>query len=135
MSNEELECIEVIYNKDIEDFINFPDKLYKKINMQNQKLERAILLREHILSSNFYITPYIVRQNDNVVARAILTVYPQDGTGYIGFFESENNKDAVELLFNTIINKAKFLGRVLLVGPVDCSFWIKYIIKIPFKIF
>ncbi len=122
---------EVKSNKDRLDFISLPDKLYdKKYNTQNKNIEKQILNGTHPLSKDFSITAYIVREDNEVVTRGILTIYPNDDTGYIGFFESINNEYTVKLLINAIKNKCRKLGLSCLVGPVDCSFWIKYRFKV-----
>lgn len=125
-------CRLVENDRDKEFFISLPKKLYnKKYLTQNVKTERKILNNEHPLSIDFDIYPFIVLDEDEqILSRSILTVYPNDNIGYVGYFESVDNIDSVSCLFEVIKKKAIELGLVKLVGPVDCSIWIKYRFKI-----
>lgn len=124
----------VIFTSDdtqqIEDFLALPKRLYdKKELMQNESEERAILTGTHVLSHSFTITPLLIYDGKKAVSRAIVTVYPDDDTAYLGFFESENDHAAAKLLFDTALQIAKEKNRNRIVGPVDASFWIKYRLK------
>lgn len=125
-------CVEVEYSEDKEKFLSLPKKLYdKEFLTQDWKTEMQILNHCHPLSEDFTIYPYIVvREDDNIVARAILTVYVGDKSGYVGFFESVQSQEIVNCLLDKISEKAKELGLERLIGPLDCSFWIKYRFKI-----
>ena len=113
-------------------FLSLPKKLYSEgFLTQDWKTEMQILNKCHVLSDEFMIYPYIVvTDKDNVVARAILTVYPNDEIGYVGFFESVQSQEIVNCLLDKIVDKAESLGLNKLVGPLDSSFWIKYRFKI-----
>lgn len=125
-------CLEVVSKEHQELFLSLPKLLYKKEYLtQNRKVERDILNGKHCLSSDFDIYPFIVVNGENeILSRCILTVYPNDNVGYVGFFESYYNKFAVTRLFEEVRRKAEGLGLTKLVGPVDCSFWIKYRFKV-----
>ena len=127
-----MNCIEVEYSEDKERFLGLPKKLYdKNFLTQDLKTETQILNNSHPLSSDFIVYPYIVlREDKSVLARAVLTVYPNESVGYIGFFECIDSQKAADLLLNTIKNKAMELCLVKLIGPLDSSFWIKYRFKI-----
>lgn len=65
--------------KHIQDFLALPGRIYVKEElMQNEKEERAILKGTHILSHYFTITPILVYEDEKVVSRGIITVYPED---------------------------------------------------------
>ena len=116
--------------KHIKDFLALPKQLYDSRElMQNEKEERAILTRTHVLSHYFTVTPILVYADKKAVSRGILTVYPEDKVAYLGFFESKNNSAAAGLLFQTAFEMVKNMGLKRIVGPVDCSFWIKYRLK------
>ena len=125
-------CVEVECSEDKEKFLTLPKKLYEKDFLtQDWKTEMQILNKCHILSNDFVVYPYIVlTEKDNVVARAILTVYPKDSVGYVGFFESVQSQEITNCLLDKIVEKAKSLGLEKLVGPLDASFWIKYRFKV-----
>lgn len=115
----------------IRDFLSLPKRIYVKEElMQNEKEERAILRGRHILSHYFTITPILVYEDDKAVSRGIVTVYPGDEYAFFGFFESRDNSAAAGLLFHTASGLARDMGLKGIVGPVDCSFWIRYRLKI-----
>ncbi len=114
----------------IRDFLALPGRIYGSEElMQNEKEERAILKGTHVLSHYFTATPILVYADGKAASRGILTVYPGDETAYLGFFESENNSAAAGLLFHTAFGLARDMGMKRIVGPVNCSFWIKYRLK------
>lgn len=114
----------------IQDFLALPKRIYVKEElMQNEKEERAILRGTHVLSHYFTATPILVYEDDRAVSRVIVTVYPEDDVAYLGFFESKDNSAAAGLLFHTAVGLVRDMGLKGIVGPVDCSFWIKYRLK------
>lgn len=116
----------------IENFIKLPKKIYDKAYLtQDAKTERLLLSGKHILSSDFEIYPFIVvDENDKVVSRCLLTYYPDDEKGYVGFYESIDSESASAMLFCGVEKKAIEDGKKSLIGPIDASFWIKYRLKI-----
>lgn len=59
--------------KYINDFLSLPIKLYsKKDIMQNEEVERNILLEKHILSKYFNVNKILI-YNENVVVRKMYT--------------------------------------------------------------
>lgn len=114
----------------VNDFLSLPRRLYAKNElMQNESEERAILTGTHVLSHSFTITPLLVYEGKKAVSRAIITIYPDEDTAYLGFFESENNPAAAKQLFDTAVQIAREQNRKRITGPVDASFWIRYRLK------
>lgn len=120
--------------KYINDFISLPGKLYDKRTItQNIKDEIKILKGTHSLSKYFNLIKYLCYDEaENVIARAIVTIYPEKNQkeAYIGFFESYDNIDAVKKMFNTIEKDLKKQSIKKIIGPVNSSFWIGYRLKI-----
>ena len=116
--------------------MKLPKLLYaEKNNVQNEKDEKKILLGTHHLCKYFNLEKYLCYdENNNLISRAIVTVYPNKREAYIGFFESFDNKDAVKQLFYEIERDLKNLSINKIIGPVDASFWIKYRLKIDKKV-
>lgn len=113
------------------DFIALPKRLYSAHERtQSPDTELALLQGTHVLSRYFSVTPILVYRSGTAVSRAALTVYPDDSSAYLGFFESENDPEAAALLFKTAERVAKEKGCSEIIGPVDCSFWIKYRLKL-----
>lgn len=114
----------------IRDFLALPGRIYVKEElMQNEKEERAILKGTHVLSHYFTATPILVYEDERAVSRGIVTVYPGDEVACLGFFESKDNSAAAGLLFHTVFGLVRDMGLKGIVGPVDCSFWIRYRLK------
>ncbi len=112
------------------DFLALPKRIYSARElMQSPEEEFALLNGTHALSRYFTVIPILIYCENRAVSRAVITLYPNDSTAYIGFFESENDSDAAALLFKTAEEIAEKNGRERLTGPVDCSFWIKYRLK------
>lgn len=116
----------------IRKFLELPDKLYsRKEIMQKPEEERQILTGTHILSHYFTVFPFLVLdEKDTPVSRALLTVYPDDTDAFLGFFESENNEEAVSLLLQKAEETARAQRCCRIVGPVDTSFFIRYRFKV-----
>ena len=112
---------EVIYGKNqsvYTDFLALPCKLYQKNDLtQDYDTEYKLLSENHILSKYFKCTPFVViDKNAQIpVARCMLTYYPEDDVAYFGFFESVDDQKIVDLLLDTISEKAKKDGKVKLV--------------------
>lgn len=113
-------------------FLSLPKELYSREQQtQEPKTERQILEGKHPLSSNFSVWPYLaLDEHGQPAARCLLTFYPNDKTGYVGFFESEDSLEAASLVLDAAAEKAKELGLQRLVGPYNASFWIGYRFKI-----
>lgn len=125
----------VVFNSDdkkrMNDFLGLPKHIYGlRELMQNRTDEAALLGGTHILSKYFKVTPILVYRGKKAVSRAVVTIYPDDNTAYIGFFESENDSAAAKLLFDTAAQVAKENSAAEMTGPVDCSFWLRYRLKI-----
>lgn len=116
--------------KYIKDFISLPKKLYKKDNTENSKEIKQILEESHPLNKYFKLYKFLIYQDREVVGRFAFTVYPNDTTAYIGFFECINDDEVARYLFDIAQKFAKENKYEKIVGPVDSSFWLKYRLKI-----
>lgn len=98
----------------------------------DKKLERSILEGTHVLSKEFQVMPFIVIDADTekTVSRALVTLYANDELSYVGFFESIDEDEPVQMLMDEIAVYAKENGKKALAGPLDASFWIKYRFKL-----
>ena len=112
-------------------FLAFPKRLYPPERLaQDHETERQLLLGQHPLSVDFAVYPFLaLDENDQPAARCLLTLYPGDENGYIGFFESEDSAEAAQLVLDAAAAKAKLFGRSRLVGPYNASFWLGYRFK------
>ena len=74
-------------------FLELPGRLYTSRELtQNPEEERQILTGTHVLSHYFTVLPLLVlNDREEPVSRAVLTVYPEDPTACLGFFECEEN--------------------------------------------
>ncbi|PKM52659.1 MAG: hypothetical protein CVV02_00555 [Firmicutes bacterium HGW-Firmicutes-7] len=119
----------VLFNKEekyVNDFLALPMSLYSKENiMQNKEEERSLLLSQHPLSKYFVLYKMLVYEKDQVVARGILTLYPEDENGYFGFFEAKEG-DYATMLFTLAEKICRDKEIKKIIGPVSSSFWITY---------
>ena len=123
----------VLFNcekKYVKDFINFSKKIYKKDNTENSNELKSILLEKHPLCKYFKLYKFLIYEKKKVVGRFAITIYPNDDTAYIGFFECINNNEVAKFIFDTANKFAKENNYKRIVGPVDASFWLKYRLKI-----
>lgn len=115
-----------------EEFLNFPKSLYKGDPFYTTKTE-DISACEKL---------FVVKDNDKIIARAgliynqKLSRHSEEGWGegnisQIGFFEAENNIEAVKFLFNEIKKYAINKGYNYLIGPINGSTWKKYRVTLP----
>ncbi|MDR0851197.1 MAG: hypothetical protein LBN36_01750 [Clostridiales Family XIII bacterium] len=119
----------------VRDFLRLPGKLYKKnFATQNISVERALLSGEHILLKYFKIHKFVAYYQRRTVARWILTEYPACNGLFIGFFECADPKgcedDIAKGIFEYIESYAAENRFTMLAGPLDCSFWIGYRMKL-----
>ena len=115
----------------IKDFIALKKKLYtRKNNTESVSDITRILTETHPLSHYFKLDKFLVYDDGKVCGRFCFTKYEDDPVCYIGFYECVNRDDAAKFLFDNAARIASEMGYEKIVGPVDCSFWIKYRLKI-----
>lgn len=115
----------------VEAFLALPKNLYARNRItQNEQEERDLLCSKHILSKYFKLHKFLVYQGVKPVGRATLTIYPNDNTAYIGFFECIDNLKCAATLLGAVEKFTKSQHINCILGPVDASFWIKYRLKI-----
>lgn len=116
----------------LKEFLDLPKKLYtKKELMQDEAEEMALLAGNHILSKYFKVYPFIaIDERGKTAARCVLTAYPDRECAYIGYCESIDDENAFNSIFEATEELAKKLRYNSIVGSVDCSFWIRYRLKI-----
>lgn len=124
-------CLKVTTKKLQKLFIKLPSMIYSDDNLRDSKIEKQILNKTHPLSSEFEIFPYLVlNENKKPICRCILTYYPNDPIAYLGFFDSLDNKTAVQEMLFEIKQKAIADKKEKIVGPIDASIFINYRFKI-----
>jgi hypothetical protein len=113
------------------DFLSLPGRLYPpKACPRNRATEKELLEKSHVLSHYFELFVFTARRGNDAAARCALTIYPGDTTAYLGFFDSENDREAATALFEAVERFAMSRGLNHVVGPVDASFWLGYRLKI-----
>lgn len=122
--------VKKVTEKEYEDFLAFPSRIHtKKELMQKRSDEISLLKGTHTLSKYFSFTAFLCYRDKKVVARCAVTIYPEKEEAYLGFFDSENNIEAVKTMTEEAENFARKNGIKKLTGPVDASFWIGYRMK------
>ncbi|MBP1044429.1 hypothetical protein I6N95_25815 [Vagococcus sp. BWB3-3] len=116
----------------LNDFLSLPAKIYaSQWLVQNPTEERQLLTNRHILSHYFKLRKFLVyNQAQEVCGRCVITMYPEDQQAYLGFFECIEAFDCCQLLLDHVASECLKMGFKAVVGPVDCSFWIRYRLKI-----
>lgn len=115
-----------------EEFLKFPKDLYANDPFYTTKSE-DISACEKL---------FVVKDDDKVLARAGILYNPTltppltlgEGVAklaQIGFFEAENNFEAVKFLFEEIKSYAKSKCYDYLIGPINGSTWKKYRVTLP----
>lgn len=120
-------------SNNIQEFLDFPKELYKDdvfYTVKNEDVSSCEKL-------------FVVKNDDGkILARAALIYNPTliapktlgfvpEKIAQIGFFEAENNFEAVKFLFDEIKFYAKTQGYDYLIGPINGSTWKKYRITLP----
>ena len=122
--------VKKVTENDYEDFLDFPSHIHiKKELMQKRSDEIALLKGTHTLSKYFTFTAFLCYCDSKVVARCAVTIYTDKDEAYLGFFDSEDNIEAVKTIMEAAENFARENGIRKLTGPVDASFWIGYRMK------
>lgn len=115
--------------KYIKDFLSLGRELYGENCVQDDAMTKQVLMKQHPLSKYFSSFNFLVYREAKPVGRFVITFYDNDPAAYIGFYECEDNDETAKYLFDSAAEFAGENGRESLVGPVDCSFWIKYRLK------
>jgi hypothetical protein len=111
-------------------FLRLPSMLYGEDCPQDIKTEKQLLTNQHVLSSDIKVFPFIVVDDKNTpVCRCMMTYYDNDPNAYIGFFESQDDIEAVKKMLFYAERKAKKDGKISFVGPIDASIFINYRFK------
>ena len=110
----------------INSFIELPSKLYGEKSVQNKELELKLLKETHELSHYFDTYPLVVINDGVILARCIVTIYPDTDNAYIGFFECIEDYNVCRIILDAASCIAVENHRNTIVGPVNCSFWLGY---------
>ena len=117
--------------KYIKDFILLAETLYSgNDNMEAPSDIKKFLTGTHTLSKYFTLDKFLIYDNNKPVGRFAITVYPDDDTAYIGFYECFDDDNTAKFLFEEAEAFCRKKGYKKIVGPVDGSFWQKYRLKI-----
>lgn len=103
-------------NKD--DFLKFAKELYANDPFYTTKSE-DISACEKL---------FVIKEGDKILARA---GFIGGDTAMLGFFEAENDINAVKFLFDEVKKYAKSKGYNYLIGPINGSTWKKYRVTLP----
>ena len=93
--------VKKVTEDEYEDFLNFPSRIHPQNElMQKRSDEIALLKNTHTLSKYFSFTAFLCYLDGKVVARCAVTIYPYKEEAYLGFFDSENDIEAVRILIH-----------------------------------
>lgn len=115
--------------KYIKDFLSLARSLYSSDCTQDDRETKMLLLETHPLSDSFEIHKFLVYDNGIPAGRFVMTFYKNDANAYIGLYECVDDDKVASFIFRNAADFAKEKGYSSVIGPVDCSFWIKYRLK------
>ena len=81
--------------------------------------------------SDYWWEAFMVKNDDSVLAKGILTWRKGSSTGNLGFIDWQNNFAASEVLINSIMATGKRHGLKNIKTPVDLNLFVKYRIRLP----
>lgn len=123
-------CLTINNRATQEAFLKLPKTLYQDDCPQNISTEKQLLRGRHSISPDITISPFVVVGSDNEpICRCIMTYYGNDDVAYVGFFESQDDIEAVKKMFGYVERKAIRDGKTSLLGPIDASIYINYRFK------
>ena len=127
-----MECIQ--FDREphrIADFLSLPRMLYTaKENMEDEGSMKQLLMGTHVLSHYFRLDKFLIYDGERPVGRFAITVYPDDDTAYLGFYECIDDDAAAAFLLEQAVSFCRSRRYGQIIGPVDGSFWLKYRLKI-----
>jgi hypothetical protein len=123
-----------VSKKELNDFILFPYKLYKKI-LKNPSWPAPLRIDEKALFNRkkhpFYkhaeLQEFLAYKNDQVVGRIAGIIdshhhkYREEFVAYFGFFECINDKKAAFSLYDAVVSWATEKGMKKIIGPINLS--------------
>lgn len=126
-----IEVIPVKDDKDLKSFIELPYRLYKKSSYWVPPLRRDVYnlfdKKKYPFWEHAEREMFLVYRNKEIVGRVCAIVdynfieFWNEKTGYFGFFECEDDKEAAVALFNMVRNFHKEKGMTKFVGPFNPS--------------
>lgn len=111
-------------------FLSLPQLLYTQQEItQSYDDELSLLQGTHYLSHYVTCTPFVVIQNNQPVARCLVTEYPSDKVCYFGFFECIQDQAVFTCLMDAVEAFAMDKQYTTMEGPVDVALWLGYRFK------
>ena len=122
--------VEIIRNNiQLEDFIHLPYSIYKNNLNWIAPLDSVVRSTLDEKSNPYFrsakLNKFICYKNNEPVARAVSVINPAHWqkfgkkTAFFGFFESRNDKNAFQYLFDEIANSSRKNGAEYLEGPFN----------------
>ena len=125
-----VKIIEVVTKKQLKQFIEFPNSIYKGNPFYVTPLYLSIewiLSQKNPFFQHSQVALFLAVEDDNVVGR-IAAIYNKthlkrynDNTGFFGFFESINNIEVAKNLFKASSEWLKSKGLTTMIGPTNLT--------------
>lgn len=130
MTFSDIEIIKVTTKKDIDDFIELPDKLYSQDKFYVRQLTRE--LRKHFSTRNPFfmhadVTYFLAKKDGDMLGRIASIInrrhidFHHENTGFFGFFESVNRPEVSSALLHAVSENLKIQGMSTMRGPMNFS--------------
>lgn len=116
------------------DFVEFRNRIHKDIitSFPEEVGDYAkYFAPKSAFADDFEWEAFIVREGDNIYAKAILCRGKGSDKGNLGFIDWENDLPAAQKLIDAVLASAKKMGIKFIKTPVDLNFFVKYRIRKP----
>jgi len=131
-----IEIKEITRDKGFSSFLELPDRVYRGDNCYCKPSPESVTADVFRADFEGRQSILLASENGNPTSRAVLRISPvlkdKDGlpTGMIGFFESMDNRLAVQKLFSTSWEWFRDKGIKTVIGPMNGDTWHKYRINV-----
>ena len=126
----EVRVIEVNTNRELNQFITFPRKLYqsdKNFVFEPVSMQKEFLSNRNAFFEHSKATYFLAKLNDKVVGRiasinnTIHNKLYNEKTGFFGLFESIENYVVAKLLFDKVVETHLLNGFNKIIGPTNLT--------------
>ncbi|HMK49685.1 MAG TPA: hypothetical protein VK435_06515 [Thermodesulfovibrionales bacterium] len=130
MNSGGIEVIEVTSGRDLDDFIDFPFRLYSRDPFYVPLL-KSELKKQFSPNNPFFLharVRYFLAKKDGQIAGRTASIvnhrhleFHKDGAGFFGFFEAVNDRSVAEALLDKVSSCLKDEGMKVMRGPMSFS--------------
>jgi len=126
----DIQIIEVSSNKELNQFINFPRKIYhsdKNFIFEPASMQKEFLSKKNAFFEHSMATYFLAKSGNKIVGRIALinnTVHNKlynEKTGFFGLFETIENYEVARLLLDKVAEIHHLNGFQMILGPTNLT--------------